>query len=151
MIDIPANVRIKASIRRGAVYYFADTQLKSTEPHYFVVLNRQPLVADFLLLLVTSSQVKKRQNFARSRDFPSETLVVISPTECSLFNKETVIDCNQVFQKTIESLVEKLKTDKLKVCVDVLAPEIVDKLVTGVLASSQVSQNIQAMLRDDNV
>ena len=97
-------------------------------------------------MLVASSQVTKRTRIAKHLGFPSETLVFVTPAECSLFNRDTVIDCNSVFEKTAELLIEKLEIGKLKVCTEVLSPKIVDKLIIGILASTQVSADIQAML-----
>ncbi len=146
MIDIPAEIRILVSIQRGSVYYFEDDQLSSEEPHYFIVLNENPRSEDFLILLVASSQVVKRTRIANLLGFPPETLVVITPTECPLFTKETIIDCNSTFERTARSLIEKLEQGKLKVCTEILPSEIVDRLIAGVLASTQVSANIQGML-----
>lgn len=146
MVDIPAEIRILAAIQRGSVYYFEEEKLTSDEPHYFVVLNENPRTEDFLVLLVASSQVDKRTRIAKQLGFPPETIVVVRPTECPLFSKDTVIDCNSTFERTTESLIEKLESGTLKVCTEVLAPEIIDNLIVGVLASSQVSANIQKML-----
>jgi hypothetical protein len=146
MVDIPAEIRILVAIQRGSVYYFEEEMLSSEEPHYFIVLNENPRTEDFLVLLVASSQVEKRTRIANRLGFPSETLVKITPSECSLFSKDTIIDCNSTFEKTTESLIEKLETGKLKVCTEVLPPEIVEQLVAGVRASTQVSADIQEML-----
>lgn len=146
MVDIPAEIRILVSIQRGSVYYFEDDQLSSEEPHYFIVLNENPRNGDLLILLVASSQVAKRTRIANLLGFPPETLVVITPTECPLFTKETIIDCNSTFEKTTRSLIEKLEAGKLKVCTEILPLEIVDRLIAGVLASTQVSTNIQEIL-----
>ena len=146
MVDIPAKVRILAAIQRGSVYYFEEEQLSSEEPHYFVVLNENPRTEDFLVLLVASSQVAKRIRIAKHLGFPPETIVVVTPTECPLFSKDTVNDCNSTIERTTESLIEKLESGTLRVCTEMLASEIVDNLIVGVLASSQVSANIQEML-----
>ena len=60
-MNIPAKVRILAEIQNGSVYYFEEEKLSSTEPHYFVVLNRNPRNEEFLILVCASSQIMKRK------------------------------------------------------------------------------------------
>lgn len=147
-MEIPARVRILASIKSGSVFYFADSELTSTDPHYFVVLNKDPRTEDLLILVCASSQVEKRKQAASLLGFPEETLVFISPSECSLFTKNTVIDCNRAFEKTPQSLIEKLEGGNLRVCEEIMSEEIVSSLKSGVLASKQISETIKKNLRD---
>ena len=147
-MDIPAHVRILASIRTGSVYYFEEEQLASIEPHYFIVLNKNPRAEEFLILVCASSQIEKRRQIIQRLRFPQETLVIISPAEYPAFTKDTVVDCNRVFEKTPRSLIEKLKQNKLKVCAEVMQDAIVQKLVKGILASTQVAEKVKRMLED---
>ena len=145
-MDIPAHVRILATIKTGVVYYFEEEQLLSKEPHYFVVLNKEPHTEEFLILVCASSQVEKRQQTIQKLGFLRETLVFVSSSEYSLFTKDTVIDCNRVFEKTARSLIEKLEQNQLKVCPEVMSELIVQKLIRGIAASTQVSGKIKKML-----
>ncbi|OGG36768.1 hypothetical protein A2110_00995 [Candidatus Jorgensenbacteria bacterium GWA1_54_12] len=145
-MEIPASVRILATIQTGSVFYFEEEQLSSTEPHYFIVLNKDPRTEEFVILLCASSQIEKRQRIAQSLGFPPKTLVVITTKEYPLFTKETVVDCNKAFEKTTQSLVEKLENRKFRVCTEVMPTKIVEKLIAGVLASTQVSAQVQGML-----
>jgi hypothetical protein len=149
-MEIPARVRILASIQIGSVYYFQEEQVQSTEPHYFVVLNKNPRSEDFLILVCASSQVEKRKQIIQKLGFPPETLVFISPKEFPLFTKETVVDCNRAFEKTAQLLINKLEQGKLGVCTEIMPIEIVRKLVKGILASTQISKNVQKVLTTDD-
>lgn len=146
-MDIPADIQILATIKTGSVFYFEEESLSSSEPHFFVVLNKNPRTEEFLILVCASSQVEKRKEIGKKLGFPTETLVIISPSEYKLFKKQTVIDCNRAFEKTSQSLIEKLKNEKLRVCTEMMSDEIVGKLVRGVLASSQISEHIQDLLK----
>jgi hypothetical protein len=115
--------------------------------HYFVVLNRNPQTEEILILAIASSQVEKRKEIIIKLGFPVETLVKISPTEYTQFTKETVIDCNRAFEKSIQSLKDKLEAGRLKVCVEIMPEEIVTKIVQGMLVSTQISRNIQDIIR----
>lgn len=147
-MDIPPNVRILATIRTGSVYYFEEEELLSDEPHYFVVLNQNPRTEEFLMLVCASSQIEKRQQIAQRLGFPLETQVIISPSEYSIFSKDTMIDCNRVFEKTSQTLIEKLDQNKLKVCMEIMPDIILQKLIRGILASTQISEKIKRMLSD---
>lgn len=145
-MDIPVQVRVVAGIQTGSVFYFEEESISSNEPHYFVVLNRNPKTEEILILAIASSQVEKRKSIVVKLGFPVETLVEIVPEEYPLFTKNTVIDCNRAFEKSIQSLTEKLENGKLKVCDEVMPAEIVSKVTGGMLASTQISKNIQDML-----
>ena len=149
-MDISARIQILAGIRTGAVYYFIEDSFPSSEPHYFVVLNKNPRTDELLILVCASSQVDKRIEIAKKLGFPTETLVIISPSEFSLFKKQTVIDCNRALEKTSRSLIEKLEQGKLKICTELMPVSIVEKLILGVLASSQVSEKVQRILSNYN-
>lgn len=146
-MEIPAYIRILATIKIGSVYYFEEELLSSKEPHFFIVLNKNPRTDELLILVCASSQVEKRKEICKRLGFAEETLVFISPKEYSLFSKQTVIDCNRAFEKTSQSLIEKLNDGKLRVCSEMMPIDIVRKLINGVLASSQVTENVQDLLK----
>lgn len=145
-MDIPPSIHILATIRTGSVYYFEEEELLSDEPHYFVVLNQNPRTEEFLVLVCASSQVEKRKQIIQRLGFPQETLVLVLSSEYPIFSKDTVIDCNRVFEKTSQTLIEKLEQNKLKVCTEVMSDTILQKLIIGVLASSQISEKIKHLL-----
>lgn len=145
-IKIPSSVRILSVIKTGSVYYFEEDKLSSTEPHYFVVLNSNSHTAELLLLVCASSQVDKRQTIALKLGFHQDTLVFVSLAEYKIFTKNTVIDCNRVFEKTPQSLIEKLEDGKLGLCKELMPEEILSKLIKGVLISNQVSQEAKNIL-----
>lgn len=145
-MDIPPNVRILSTIETGSVYYFEEEELSSGEPHYFVVLNQNPRTEEFLILVCASSQVEKRKQIIQRLSFPQETLVFVLPSEYPIFLKDTVIDCNRVFEKTSQTLIEKLEQNKLRVCAEIMPDTILQKLVKGILASTQISEKIKRML-----
>lgn len=148
-MDIPPRIRILATIKTGSVYYFEEGELTSDEPHYFIVLNKNPCVEEFLILVCASSQVEKRKQIAQRLGFPSETQVVVTPSEYAIFSKDTIINCNRVFEKTSQTLIEKLEQNKLKVCTEMMPDEVLQKLIKGVLTSSQISEKIKQMLSEE--
>lgn len=147
-MDISPSVRILATIKTGSVYYFEEEELTSNEPHFFVVLNRNPRTEEFLILVCASSQIERRKQIIQRLGFPQETLVFVLPSEYPIFSKDTVIDCNRVFEKTSQTLIEKLEQNKLKVCTEIMPDTILQKLTEGILASTQISKKVKRMLSD---
>ena len=136
-VDIPADVQIKATIQTGSVYYFLEDSFPSKEPHYFIVLNVNPLNDEVILLVCASTQIETVRS--RSLNCPKETLVEISPSQYAGFSRHSIINCNNVFQKGMSELANKLSEGKLK-----LKPEmdlcLVNKLVEGALYSNEVER-----------
>lgn len=145
--NIPADIRILATLKTGSVYYFEEERLSSREPHYFIVLNKRPKTESVLFLVCGSSQVEKRKNAIQKLGFPEETLVFVSPKECPCFSKETAIDCNTIIDKMIESVIEKLASNELRICTDFIPDEIIKKLVKGALMSTQIQEEIKKSIR----
>jgi len=140
MIDIPANVHILTTIKRGTVYYFREENFSSVEPHYFVVLNKNPSNNSVIILVCATSQIEKRKRRAQILNFPIETLVEVSPSDFSLFSKNTIFDCNCVIEKNVQSIIDKLSKKQLIICSTQMPEKIMSLLVAGVLRSSQISE-----------
>jgi hypothetical protein len=101
---IPLELRV--GLRAGSVYYFIARELSSAEPHYFVVVNRQPLVTALMLMVVFSSQVEKVR--LRNRERP-QTVVEIAPSEYPDLTRLSAIDCNVVFRRSVLEMTEMIR------------------------------------------
>jgi hypothetical protein len=89
------DLQLRLSLREGSVYYFTDRSLTSPEPHYFMVINSNPLTQEVLILGVVSSKVAEVKR--RRRDLP-ETLVEISPQVFDILKRLSIVDCNDLKQ-----------------------------------------------------
>jgi hypothetical protein len=89
------DLQLRLSLREGSVYYFTDRSLTSPEPHYFIVINSNPLTQEVLILGVVSSKVAEVKR--RRRDLP-ETLVEISPQVFDILKRLSIVDCNDLKQ-----------------------------------------------------
>ena len=136
---------ISDTIETGSVYYFENKEISSSEPHYYTVLNIRPREEDFLMLVCASSRVEKKIRITKCLKYPPNTLVVVSPHEYPMFKVDSAIDCNSVFEITIQSLADKLEDKKLKLC-PIMPRKIVGRLTGGVLESSLTSEKIRKML-----
>lgn len=141
-MQVPFEIQL--SLRQGTVYYMADRALTSTQAHYFIVVNADPLGDKILLLTVASSQA---DNVRRLRKREAESTVVEIPeSEYSHFTKDTVIDCNQVFTKSLADLCDLWKRKEI-VPKDDLPPQILNQLTKGVLESRLILESDKRRIR----
>jgi hypothetical protein len=111
LIEIPAEIHIRSTIKPGSVFYFVEETFASRDPHYFVVLNHNPLNESTLLLVCASSQVEKVKR--RRRGLPGTTIEVLKH-QYPAFSLDSIIDCNYVLEKEIGELVARLAEGRLK-------------------------------------
>jgi hypothetical protein len=90
------DLKLRLTLREGTVYYFTERTLTSAEPHYFIVVNSDPLTQQVLLLSVVTSKVDEVK---RRRADRLETLVELSPRDFDVLTKRSIVDCNSL--KTI--------------------------------------------------
>jgi len=145
LIKVPPEVAIRSTIRRGSVYYFPEDSFQSSEPHYFIVLNTNPLEDEAIFLVCASSKINKVKQHRST--CPYETLVEITPDQYAGFKVATIIDCNDVFEKSIDQLVDKLLKEELKLKSE-MDISIVEQLREGVMSSPLVEHRIKALLQD---
>lgn len=135
---------LRFTLRGGSVYYLQHRDLSSEKSHFFVVLNLDPSSDDFLVLAVASSKITGVRT--RRQDLPANTLVEITPAEYTDFTLNSIVDCNDVFRKTRQELLQKLQGslawEKTPMPADILV-----KLRQGVLASPLIEDSIKALLR----
>lgn len=89
------DLTLRLTLREGSIYYFAHRSLTSPEPHYFIVVNADPLGQHVLVLGVVTSQVA---NVKLRRKACPETLVEISPQAFNVLWKHSIVDCNDLKQ-----------------------------------------------------
>lgn len=87
------DIKLSLSLREGSVYYFPHHSLSSPEPHYFIVVNSNPLTQKVLLLAVVTSQLDKVK--LRRKACP-DTLVELDPTSFDVLTKPSIVDCNDL-------------------------------------------------------
>jgi len=139
---LPPRVDIRTTIEAGSVYYFHDSNLTSPDPHYFIVLNKNPQTDGVLLLVCASSRLDAVR---RRRALRPETVVEISPREYPDFTRDSIVDCNTVFERSIRELQLKFDSGRLQVKA-VMSPDTLEKLRDAVLESDMVDGEIQDML-----
>ncbi len=134
-MQVPWEIRV--SLRQGTVYYMAERNLRSAQPHYFIVVNSDPLGDEVLLLTVASSQIDTVKR--RCSREPGSTVVEINEADYADFTKDSVIDCNRVFTKSLADLCAQWHRKEIVPKLDI-PKEILDRLKQGILDSRLVSE-----------
>lgn len=143
MIDIPANVQIRATIRPGAVFYYDEDTYVGDTLHYFVVLNRDATTTDNLVLLGATSQVV---NATRRADPYPDTLVVLTPADYRDFTEpQSAFNGNEVVEVSLETLVSKLARKQLKLRTH-MDDSLVERLRAAVCASPVVERRTKKLI-----
>ncbi|MFZ1218487.1 MAG: hypothetical protein WAO00_04300 [Chthoniobacterales bacterium] len=88
--------KLRLTLREGSVYYFTERSLTSASPHYFIVVNTEPIAQQLLLLSVVTSKVEEVR---RRRADCLDTLVELSPAVFDVLTRPSIVDCNAL--KTI--------------------------------------------------
>ncbi|MBI2926496.1 MAG: hypothetical protein HYY24_12445 [Verrucomicrobia bacterium] len=89
------DTTLRLTLREGSIYYFAERHLTSPEPHFFIVVNSDPLAQQVLVLSVVTSQVESVK--LRRRACP-ETLVELGPGIFDVLRKPSIVDCSDLKQ-----------------------------------------------------
>jgi len=87
------DLKLRLSLREGTVYYFTHHTLTSPEPHYFIVVNHDPLTQKLLLLGVVTSKIEKAK---LRRKECLETLVEMGENDFDVLTKPSIVDCNDL-------------------------------------------------------
>ena len=146
MLGASHIAHIKSTITAGSVYYYHESDISSPKQHNFIVINIDPSRDSVIFLLCCSSQV---ENTRRLRSgYPSETLVELTPIQYSKLSKDTIVDCNDVFEHTIEEIARMFSKKKLEER-SPLDLRLVEKLRQGIILSPIVDKWIKEAIKED--
>lgn len=138
------DTTLRLTLREGSIYYFEERSLTSPEPHYFIVVNSDPLKQKVLLLSVVTSQVEKVKLRHKSR---METLVELSPRDLpGVLTKPSIVDCNDLKQVPLAEFNTRFVSREIR-CFDKDLPAALRKaLRKAIHASVVVSDEAKALV-----
>ena len=142
MPDERLPLELRVGLRPGSVYYFRSRELTSERPHFFIVVNRDPIGSQLLLLTIVTSNIADARTRNRSR---LQTIVEITPAEYREFKVRSVVDCNVVLEKPLSELSGMVRRNEVRYHCD-LPAEIFAKIKTAILASPLVPDELKQML-----
>ena len=142
MPDEPLPLELRLGLRAGSVFYFQSRELTSGQPHFFVVVNRDPIGTKRLLLTIVTSNIEAVRR--RNRERP-KTFIEISLADYDELKVDSAIDCNVVIEKPLSELVGMVQRKEVRYHQD-LPAIIFASLKTAVIASSVVPDELKQML-----
>ena len=137
------DLKLRISLREGSVYYFTDRSLTSPEPHYFIVVNADPLRQEVLLLGVCTSKVAEVKT--RRKDFP-ETIVEISPQTFDVLKKVSIVDCNDLKQVRLAEFNVRFLRKEIEYFDKDLPAALRNALCKAIHASNIVPDELKALV-----
>lgn len=136
-------LELKLGLRSGSVFYFEARELSSIEPHFFVVLNRDPLGEELLLLTVFTSQIDKVM--IRNRERP-DTVVEFGPSDYAPLTHQTAIDGNVIFRRSLGEMSDLVRQKSLNYHPD-LPQELMNRIRAAFLASPVIEEEDKERIR----
>jgi hypothetical protein len=137
-----AEAQIRAVLQPGSVFHFPHTGFATDRPHYFVVLNEQPLTDPLLVLVHATSKVGQ----ARAHATYLDTLIELTPDDYPDFTESvSAIDCGFVTALTIHELAEKFAHGHLRFCRP-MSEAVLQRLRTGIRGSPTVERKYKKMI-----
>lgn len=104
---------IAYTLKPGAVYKYSDKEVINTDvPHYFILINNDPLNEPLLLLTCVSSKVKQSKKRVLRRGQALNTLVELLEKDYEFLKEDSIIDCNFKVIKSKDQLIDKCRSGK---------------------------------------
>ncbi len=137
------DLKLRLSLRDGSIYYFADRSLTSAEPHYFIVVNSDPLGQHVLVLGVVTSQV---DNVILRRKACPETVVELAPQLFNVLRKPSIVDCNDLKQVPLAEFNARFVRKEIRYFDKDLPAPLRKALRKAIHASMIVSPELKALV-----
>jgi hypothetical protein len=137
------DLKLRLTLREGCIYYFPERSLTSPEPHYFIVVNSDPLAQKVLLLSVVTSQVASVK--LRRKDC-LETLVELAPAVCDVFRKPCIVDCNDLTEVTLAEFNSRFVAQEIRYFDKDLPAPLRRALRKAIHASAMLSDELKALV-----
>ena len=137
------DLKLRLSLREGAVYYFTERTLTSAEPHYFIVVNTDPFTQQIILLSVVTSKVNEVK---RRRADRLDTVVELSPRDFDVLKKHSIVDCNSLKTIPLTEFNERFVRQEIRCFGKDLPPIFRKALRRAIHASSIVPDELKAVV-----
>lgn len=102
MILFPPQVFI-SQLRRGNVIRFSHPEFPG-KPHYFIVLNINPLKDGFLLLLTSTTNTERVKSAIDRQRHLERGYIFVRSGECQCFDRDCYINCHKAYSFEIGKL-----------------------------------------------
>lgn len=136
-------LELKLGLRTGSVFYFQARELLSEKPHFFVVVNTDPLRDELLLLTVFTSQIDKLR--LRNSDRP-ETVVEFGPADYAPLDRPTAVDGNVIVRRSLSEMADLVRRKQMRYHPD-LPEALMERLRKALLSSPVIEDEDKDLIR----
>jgi hypothetical protein len=136
-------LELKLGLRVGSVFYFQARELFSPQPHFFVVVNVDPLRDELLLLTVFTSQIDKVRQ--RNRERP-ETVVEFGPEDYEPLDKPTAVDGNVIVRRSLSEMADLTRRKEMGYHPD-LPAALLERIRAAILSSPVIEDEDKDLIR----
>ena len=142
MPGIPLELRL--GLREGSIYYFQNRAHTSTEPHFHLVVNADPLGGQLVIFTVVTSKIERVK---RDRRDCLETIVELGPADLpSVLTMPSVVDCNNVTRVLLDEFCARWQSGEIKAFGADVPPPLRSALRAAIHASKLVAPEIKALV-----
>jgi hypothetical protein len=138
---LPLELRL--GLRAGSVFYFQAREMLSEKPHFFVVVNADPLRDELLLLTVFTSQIDKVRQ--RNRERP-ETVVEFGPADFAPLDRPTAVDGNVIVRRSLSEMADLVRRKEIGYHPD-LSAELLGRIRAALLSSPVIEDEDKELIR----
>jgi len=132
MILFPSKVFI-SQLKRGSMIKFIHPEFPG-KPHYFIVLNINPLTDRFLLLVASTTNTDRIRKIINKQKHLERGYIFVKTGEYQCFDKDSYINCHKAYPFEIGKL-KKIYERGLVELKDLLPQGFIDKVLKGCLES----------------
>lgn len=136
-------MELKLGLRAGSVFYFHAREMLSEKPHFFVVVNADPLRDELLLLTVFTSQIDKVR--LRNRERP-ETVVEFGPADFAPLDRPTAVDGNVIVRRQLSEMTDLVRRKEIGYHPD-LPAELLARIRAALLSSPVIEDEDKDLIR----
>lgn len=149
MVDlkITPEVVVNHVLKQGAVLLFNHPHFPQ-KPHYFFLLNTNPIDDIVLLFVVATSQTETIDRMIRNRIIQENTIVRIQPGLCKFLPKHTYINCNNIHELTSEHMFDLLKKQRI-LQYEQVSTNILSNIFEAVMKSNTVINKHKKLLNGE--
>jgi hypothetical protein len=137
------DTKLRLSLREGTVYYFTHHTITSPEPHYFIVVNQDPLTQKVLLLAVVTSKIEKAK---LRRKECLETLVEMDEKSFDVLTKPSIVDCNDLKEIHLTDFNARFAANEIKYFDKDLSAVLRKALRKAIHASTILSDEMKSLV-----
>ena len=137
---------LRLTLRQGTVYYMQQRSVTSAKPHYCIVMNASPLTDELIVLSIVTSNVEMRKDRARLTGERPETIVEMGPADYPELSLPSCVDCNDVKRGDASQFRSDVSRAAAVPCRD-LPPGVLERIVAGILLSTQVDDRVKDLVR----